>query len=54
MPHSKFVKPKDERSRKIIGFSLRSLDDSVVDLVKQIDQENSVIESIKKLDIKNR
>ena len=26
--------------------SLRSLDDSVVDLVKQIDQENSVIESI--------
>lgn len=52
VPHSKFVKPKDERSRKIIGFSLRSLDDSVVDLVKQIDQENSVIESIKKLDIK--
>ena len=54
VPHSKFVKPKDERSRKIIGFSLRSLGDSVVDLVKQIDQENSVIESIKKLDIKNR
>lgn len=50
--HSKFVKPNDERSRKIIGFSLRPLKDSVVDLIKQIDQENSVIESIEKLDIK--
>lgn len=34
---SNFVKPNDKKSKKLIGFELRNLDDSVIDLIKQIE-----------------
>lgn len=47
---SDFVKPNDERSKKLIGMKLRSLDDSVIDLVKQIEKDD-LVELVEKLKV---